>query len=142
MERNRRWNGTREPPPSRKRFDGRSKRSAAGRSRKRASNARRSCGNKIPARLEAIGALYDTIAETHEEVARTLVDEWEQRWARDRATMAQFAKRQVLENIEATREVQGLEGALGIADVAYRSAELELADAREQLAQAQAGAAR
>ena len=97
---------------------------------------------QIPARLDAIGALYDTIAETHEEVARMLVDEWEQRWARDRATMAQFRKRQFLENIEVTREIQGLEGALGRAEAEYRNVELELADVREQLAQAQAAAAR
>ena len=95
---------------------------------------------QIPARLDAIGALYDTIAETHEAVARVLADEWEQRWARDRATMAQFRKRQFLANIEATREIQGLEGALGRAEAEYRSVELELADVREQLAQAQAAA--
>ena len=95
----------------------------------------------IPARVAAIGELYDALAETHEEVARALADEWEQRWARDRAAMARFAKRQVLENIEATQEVRGLEGALGIADATYRSTELELADAREQLAQARTAAA-
>ena len=96
----------------------------------------------ISARVAAIGELYDAIAETHEAVARALADEWEQRWARDRASMARFAKRQFLENLEATQEVRGLEGALGIADATYRSTELELADAREQLAQAQAAAAR
>ena len=95
----------------------------------------------LPARMQAIEELYDTIAETHEEVARVLVDEWEQRWARDRATIAQVTKRQILGNIEATREFQGLESAFGIVDSEYRNAEQELADARERLAQAQAAAA-
>lgn len=96
----------------------------------------------LPVRIEALEELYDTLAETHEDVARVLVDEWEQQWARDRATMAQVTKEQVLGNIEGTREFQGLESAYGIAESEYRNAELELADAREQLAQAQAAAAR
>lgn len=96
---------------------------------------------QLPARIEALEELYDTLAETHEAVARVLVDEWEQQWARDRATMAQVTKEQVLGNIEGTREFQGLESAFGIADSEYRNAEQELADAREQLAQAQAAAA-
>ena len=97
---------------------------------------------QLPARMQAIEELYDTIADTHEEVARVLVDEWEQRWARDRATLAQVTKRQVLGDIEARRELRGVESAFGNAEAEYRNAELELANARQRLAQAQAAAAR
>ncbi len=97
---------------------------------------------QLPVRIGEIEALYDAIAETHEAVARVLADEWEQRWARDRAATARSTKRRFVENLEATREFQGVEAAFGIAGAAYRDAELELADAREQLEQAQAAAAR
>ena len=97
---------------------------------------------QLPVRIEEIEALYEAIAETHEAVAGVLVDEWEQRWARDRATTARATKRRFVENLEATRELQGVEAAFGIAGATYRDAELELADVREQLAQAQAAAAR
>ena len=93
---------------------------------------------QLPVRIEEIEALYDAIAETHEAIAGVLADEWEQQWARDRATTARSTKRRFVENLEATREFQGVEAAFGIAGAAYRDAELELADAREQLAQAQA----
>ena len=93
---------------------------------------------RLSARIEEIEELYDTIAATHEEVARVLVDQWEQRSARDRATLAQVAKRHTLKNIQATREFQGLERAVFVADFEYRKAQQELAQARERLAQAAA----
>jgi len=98
----------------------------------------------IPARMEAIERLYDTIIATHEEAAAVHPDQWEQRYAGDRATMAGIAKRQTFENIAGAGDMPGanLESVFSTVESAHRNAEAELVEAREQLAEAQAAAAR
>ena len=99
---------------------------------------------QIPARIEAIEKTYDAIIGTHEEAARTHPDPEEQRQAQDRMTMAQFAKRQTLENIEGAGNMPfaSLESVFRTVELQYRTAEDELTAAREQLAQAKTAAAR
>ena len=99
---------------------------------------------QIPARIEAIEKMYDEIIATHEEAVRTHPDSEEQRYARDRATMAAFAKRQTLGNIEGRRNMPSasLESVFRAVELQYRTAEGELTAARERLAEAQAAAAR
>ena len=99
---------------------------------------------QIPARIEAIEKTYDAIIGTHEEAARTHPDPEEQRQAQDRVTMAQFAKRQTLENIEGAGNMPfaSLESVFRTVELQYRTAEDELTAAREQLAQAKTAAAR
>ena len=99
---------------------------------------------QIPARIEAIEKMYDEIIATHEEAVRTRPDSEEQRYARDRATMAAFAKRQTLGNIEGRRNMPSasLESVFRAVELQYRTAEGELTAARERLAEAQAAAAR
>ena len=99
---------------------------------------------QIPARIEAIEKIYDEIIATHEETVRTHQDPEEQRQARGRATMASFAKRQTLGNIEGRRNMPSasLESVFRTVEAQYRTAEGELTAARERLAEAQAAAAR
>ena len=99
---------------------------------------------QIPARIEAIEKIYDAIIATHEEAVRTHQDPEEQRQARGRATMASFAKRQTLGNIEGRRNMPSasLESVFRTVEAQYRTAEGELTAAREKLAEAQAAAAR
>ena len=99
---------------------------------------------QIPARIEAIEKIYDEIITTHEEAVRTHPDPEEQRYARDRATMASSAKRQTLGNIEGRRNIPSasLESVFRTVELQYRTAEDELTAAREQLAQAKTAAAR
>ena len=98
----------------------------------------------IPARMEEIEKLYDTIIATHEEAAAVHPDQWEQRYAGDRATLAGIAKRQTFENIASTGNMpfSNLESVFSTVESAHRNAESELAEAREQLAEARAAAAR
>ena len=99
---------------------------------------------QIPARIEAIEKIYDAIIATHEEAVRTHQDPEEQRQARGRASMASFAKRQTLGNIEGRRNMPSasLESVFRTVEAQYRTAEGELTAARERLAEAQAAAAR
>lgn len=100
--------------------------------------------DQIPVLTQAIEELYDTIISTHEAAAAVHPDQWEQRYARDRATMAQIAKRQTLANIEGAGNMpfSTLESVFSTVESAHRNAESELAEAREQLAEARAAAAR
>ena len=84
------------------------------------------------------------VQDRREEAARTHPDPEEQRQAQDRVTMAQFAKRQTLENIEGAGNMPfaSLESVFRTVELQYRTAEDELTAAREQLAQAKTAAAR
>jgi hypothetical protein len=122
---------------------------AAEERRRRAEEAQRASEaemrEQIPVLTQAIEKLYDTIAAIHEEAATVHPDEWEQRWARDRATMARVTKEQVLGDIQArdggVLGRRSLESVFSTVEGRHRQAEYDLTEAREYLEQAKAAAA-